>query len=73
MQRQSWSISSKDYIVENDNDDDEVQSGNKFNEEPEEEEVEEQTLKPANTFKSARQSMIERKLHDTDARGQLFK
>jgi hypothetical protein len=61
MQKQSWSISSKDHIA--DNDDDDIQSGLKqLNEEPEEE----QTLKPAHTFKSARQTIAERKLHEDD-------
>jgi len=73
MQKQSWSISSKDHIADND-----IQSGsNQLNEEPEEEEEEEQqqqqTLKPAHTFKSARQTIFERKLHEDDARTQLSK
>ncbi|CAF5118562.1 unnamed protein product, partial [Rotaria sp. Silwood1] len=46
-------------------------SSNKPNEVSEEEE-EEQTLKNSNTIKPAKQITAERKLHETNAHGQLF-
>ncbi len=71
MQNQSWSIYSKDYIPDNESD---IKSANKsmneLYEEPEEEE--QQIIKPTNTFKLARQTMIERK-HETNTRRQLVK
>jgi hypothetical protein len=73
--QKSWGISSKDHIPDDD-DDAVVQHSNKslnrLNEEPEEEE-EEQTLKAGNTFKTARQTMLERKMQQADIRGQLNK
>ncbi len=77
MQKQHWSISSKDNFA--DDDDDIIQAGkislNQFNEniQEEEEEEEQPALKPANTFKMPKQAMTERKLQESDARGQLFK
>ncbi|CAF2601961.1 unnamed protein product [Rotaria sp. Silwood2] len=74
MKNPSWSISSKDHIP----DDDDVESGiissKKYNEalEEEEEEEEEQTLKPANTVKPAKQTTVEKKLHEAGAQGQVF-
>jgi hypothetical protein len=74
MQKQSWSISSKDHINYEDADEEPGNNSmNQINEEPDEEEEEQQTLKPANTFKAARQTMIDRKLHEADIRGQLSK
>ncbi len=81
MQKQSWSLTSENYIVaddDNDDDDNDVQLGNntfykldaKIQEEDEEEE--QQTLK-TDTYKTARQTMIERKLHEADVRAQTFK
>jgi len=81
MQKQSWSLTGEDHIVaenDNDDDDDDVQIGNntfykrhvKIKEEDEEEE--QQTLKAGNTQKTARQTMIERKLHEADARALAF-
>lgn len=64
MKNQSWSIASKDHV--NYDDEEEIPV------EEEEEEEEQQTLKPTNTFQSARQNMIERKMQAADARGHLF-
>jgi actin-related protein len=81
MQKQSWSLNGQDHLsVHDDNDDDnDVQLGNNTfykrnakEEEEEEEEEEQETLKTENTQKTARQTMIERKLHDADARGLVF-
>ncbi|CAF3700331.1 unnamed protein product [Adineta steineri] len=85
MQKQSWSlISQNQTIVDNDDDnntnnneddDDDVQLGNntffKRNSRVDEHD-EQQTLKDTYTYKTARQTMIERKLHEADARGQVF-
>jgi hypothetical protein len=77
MQKQNWSLASQDHlVVEDDNDDDnDVQLGNNtfytrnlINKEEEEQ----QTLKAENTQKTAKQTMIERKLQEADARGQTF-
>ena len=75
MQKQSWSLNGQNHtIVEDNNDDDnDVQLGNNtFYKRSTKEEEEEQTLKTENTYKTARQTMIERKLHEADARGQAF-
>jgi hypothetical protein len=70
--KKNWALASKDHIP--DDDDDVIQGGghsfNQVNEEPEEEE---ETLKPGNSFKAARQTMMERKMNQADARGQLSK
>jgi len=75
MQKQSWSLTGEDHIVVEDDDDD-VQLGNntffKRHVKIKEEEEEEQTLKAENTQKTARQTMIERKLHEADARALAF-
>jgi hypothetical protein len=76
MQKQSWSLTGEDHIVVEDDDDD-VQLGNNtfFNRHvkiKEEEEEEQQTLKAENTQKTAKQTMIERKLHEADARALAF-
>ena len=82
MQRQSWSLTSEGNIVpDNDvDDDDDVQLGNntfykrntRIEENADEEEEEQATLKAEQPQKTARQSMIERKLHDADVRAQEF-
>jgi hypothetical protein len=73
MQKQSWSISSKDY---NDDDENDIRVGNtimnQVHEESEEEE-EEQTLKPAHTLRSEKAPVVDRKSHDADVRGQIHK
>lgn len=84
MQRQSWSLTSEGDIVadnaaNNDDDDDDVQLGNntfykrnaKIEEKPDEEQ-EQATLKAQDPPKTARQNMIERKLHEADVRAQTF-
>jgi hypothetical protein len=76
MQKQSWSISSKDYIADDENynrPDNTIM--NQLNEESEEEqeEEEEQTLKPAHTLKSGKTDMVQRKSHEDDAREQIHK
>lgn len=72
MQSQSWSISSKDFVPDHDDDDEEIPSNkhaiNPVNEEEEEDEDEEKTVRPSNTFKTARQTMFERKLQQADNR-----
>ena len=85
MKKQSWSLAGKDHqIVEddgndhgNEDDDDDVQLGNntfyKRASEPEEFDEEQATLKAAHTYKTAKQTMMERKLHEADARGQAFR
>ncbi len=78
MQKQNWSLDGQDHtIVEDDNDDDnDVQLGNNTfykRNAKEEEEEQEQTLRAENTQKTARQTMIERKIHEADARGQVFR
>ncbi|CAF0733330.1 unnamed protein product [Rotaria sordida] len=79
LKKQNWSLSSpNDTITVDDYDDDnDVQLGsntfykrNLINE-PEKEQ-EQETLKAENTQKTARQTMIERKLHEADARAQAF-
>lgn len=80
MQKQNWSLTSEGNIVagdDNDDDDNDVQLGNNTfynrNAKIEEDSEEEQpTLKAGSTQKTARQTMIERKLHEADARGQAF-
>ncbi|CAF3419402.1 unnamed protein product [Rotaria sp. Silwood1] len=72
MKNTSWSISSKDHIPD---DYDDAESGNISSNKPNEvseEEEEEQTLKNSNTIKPAKQITAERKLHETNAHGQLF-
>lgn len=73
MQKQNWSISSPDHIVAVDDydDDGDVQLGNNtfYKSNSVIEENEEQTLKAENTQKTARQAMLERKMHEADARG----
>ncbi|CAF0897499.1 unnamed protein product [Adineta steineri] len=86
MQKQSWSLNSQNQAIvdndddnntnnNNDDDDDDVQLGNntffKRNSRVDEHD-EQQTLKETYTYKTARQTMIERKLHEADARGQVF-
>jgi hypothetical protein len=67
MQKQSWTISSKDYIADDSND---IQPENipfnQIHEEEEEEEEEQLTLKPANTFKSSKQTMPGRKVYEPE-------
>jgi hypothetical protein len=80
MQKQNWSLASQDHIVaEDENDDDsDVQIGNNtfyksnLKKKDEEEEEQQDTLKAKNTQKTARETMIERKLNEADARGQAF-
>ncbi len=68
-----------DIVPENDDDDDDdVQLGNNTfykrhaKIEEDEEEQQQQTLKPEHTQKTARQTMMERKLHEADARAKAF-
>jgi hypothetical protein len=82
MRKQSWSLAGEDHnLVEDDNnndDDDDVQFGNntfykrnaKIKEDDDEEE--QQTLKEGYTQKTARQTMIERKLHEADVRARTI-
>lgn len=75
MQNKSWSISSKDFMP-TDEDDDEAghTKMNQVNEESEEEEEQQQqTVKPANKFSAAKAAMVERKLQEGDARAQIHK
>ncbi len=78
MQKQSWSLTGEDHIVvEDDDDDDDVQLGSntffkRHVKNKEEDEEEQQTLKAENTQKTAKQTMIERKLHEADARALAF-
>ncbi|CAF3404699.1 unnamed protein product [Rotaria socialis] len=83
MQKQNWSLSSPNHTikVEDVDDDNDVQLGNntfyKCNlkteeEEDNDEEQQQQTLKEGMTQKTAKQTMIERKLHQADARAQEF-
>jgi hypothetical protein len=81
MQKQSWSLNNEgDIVADNDDDDDDdVQLGNNtfYNrhakiEEDKDEEEQQQTLKADKTQKTARQTMIERKLHEADARAKAF-
>ncbi|CAF0969471.1 unnamed protein product [Adineta steineri] len=86
MQKQSWSLGSQNQAIvdndddnntnnNNDDDDDDVQLGNNtfFKRSSRvDEHDEQQTLKDTYTYKTARQTMIERKLHEADARGQVF-
>ena len=80
MQKQSWSLSNQDQtVVENENDDDDdedVELGHntfyKRNMKNIEEEEEQQTLKANNIQKTAKQTMIERKLHEAEARAQAL-
>lgn len=72
MKSESWSISSKDHV---NYDDDETISPatHPIDEQAEEEDVEEEiTVKPSKTFNVARENMMERKLQQADARGNLF-
>ena len=85
MQRQSWALTSEGDVVADNNvggdDDDDVQLGNntfykrnaRIAKDADEEDGEEQlTLKAEHPPKTARQSMIERKLHEADVRAQAF-
>ncbi|CAF4850074.1 unnamed protein product, partial [Rotaria sp. Silwood1] len=82
MKKQNWSLSSPDnaIVVEDYDDDNDVQLGNntfykrnlKIEEEEEQQQEEQETLKAENTQKTAKQTMIERKLHEADARAQAF-
>ncbi|CAF1567429.1 unnamed protein product [Rotaria magnacalcarata] len=85
MQKQNWSLSSPNHTikVEDVDDDNDVQLGNntfyKCNLKTEEEEdddeeqqQQQQTLKEGMTQKTAKQTMIERKLHQADARAKEF-
>ncbi len=79
MQKQSWSLTNEGHVVLEEDDDNDVQLGNNtfFNrnaktKEHDEEEEDQQTLKAEHTQKTARQTMIERKLHDADLRAQTF-
>lgn len=67
----NWSIASKDLIF--DHEEEIASSKNVINQinEDEEDEEEEKTVRPAATFKAARQTMIDRKLHEADNRGQF--
>ena len=83
MKKQSWSLTGKDHqIVEDDgndqgDDDEDVQLGNntfyRRAPEPEGFDEEQQTVRAANTYKTAKETMIERKMHEADARGQVFR
>ena len=76
MKKQNWSLANQDYMIaEHEFDDDnDVQLGNNtfyqchLKIEPDDEEQE--TLKIEDRQKTARQTMIERKLHEADIRGQ---
>lgn len=82
MQKQSWSLTNDGEIVADNevhDDDNDVQLGNntfyKRNariEEDDDEEEDQATLKAEQTQKTARQSMIERKIHEADMRAQAF-
>lgn len=77
MQKQNWSLSSPHHniAVEDYDDDNDVQPGGNtfYNRNMKLEEREEQTLKPENTLKTAKQTMLERKLQEADTRGEYFK
>ena len=82
IQKQSWSLTNDgDIVADNDDhdDDSDVQLGNntfyKRNariEEDADEEEDQTTLKAERTQKTARQSMMERKIHEADMRAQAF-
>lgn len=82
MQKQSWSLTGEaDTLAEEGDDDDDVQLGNNTfykrntriqNEDEEEEEQQQQTLTAEHPQKTARQTMIERKMHESDVRAQTF-
>ena len=83
IQKKNWSLASKDHIINeyNYDDDNDVQLGNNTfyernkkngSNNDDEEEEEEETLQSENKQKTARQTMIERKLHEADTRGQTF-
>jgi hypothetical protein len=75
MQQQRWSLAGKDQSVIEDDDND-VQIGNhifdKHDHELETNNEQHETLRAETTQKTARQTMIERKMHRADARGQVF-
>ena len=80
MQKQSWTLASDDHVIAEDDcdfdDDNDVQTGDntfyKRHHDRQGEEEPDLTLKPGRTQKTARQTMIERKLNEADARGQIF-
>jgi hypothetical protein len=82
LQKQSWSLTNEGNIIpDNDgDDDDDVQLGNntfykrdvKIEEDRDEDEEQQQTLRPEHTQKTARQTMLERKLHEADIRAKAF-
>ena len=80
MQKQSWTLASDDHVIAEDDgdfdDDNDVQTGNntfyKLHHDRQGEEEHDVTCKPGRTQKTARQTMIERKLNEADARGQIF-
>ncbi|CAM4939773.1 unnamed protein product [Rotaria socialis] len=72
MQKQNWSLASKDHVPD---DYDYVQSENislNNNDEVEQEDDKEKTLKSANTLKAVKQTTVVRKFRDGDARSQQF-
>ena len=75
MKNESWSISSKDHVNYDDDETIAPRTNPIPNEDDDEEEDEEQeiTVKPSKTFNSARDKMIERRMQQADARGNLFK
>ncbi|CAF4546433.1 unnamed protein product, partial [Rotaria magnacalcarata] len=70
MQKQNWSLASKDHVP-----DDYIQSGNislNNNDEVQQDDDKEKTLKSANTLKTAKQTTVVRKFRDGDAHDQQF-
>ncbi|CAF1128788.1 unnamed protein product [Adineta steineri] len=82
MQSQNWSLASKDYAVDYDNDVEpdegrmnqlkEESEEEEPQQEEEEEEEEQLTVKPAQTLSPAKQAMIQRKIQEADARAQMI-